>query len=83
MGAKSKKSSKGKDSKKSSNKSSKKPSKEKDKSKSSKSKDKSSKKTKSLKSKNDSLMANEEDLNNKKPEIDEGMQNQNPTNIPN
>ena len=83
MGAKSKKSSKGKDSKKSSNKSSKKPSKEKDKSKSSKSKNKSSKKTKSLKSKNDSLMANEEDLNNKKPEIDEGMQNQNPTNIPN
>ena len=83
MGAKSKKSSKGKDSKKSSKKSSKKPSKEKDKSKSSKSKDKSTKKSKSPKSKNDSLVVDEEDLNDKKPEIDGGIQNQNPLNFPN
>ena len=87
MGAKSKKSSKEKDSKKSSKKSSKKVSKEKDKSKSSKSKskDKSSKKSKSPKSKNDSLIIKAEDLKDKKPEIDPMLnQNQIPiTNINN
>ena len=78
MGAKSKKSSKDKDSKKSSKKTSKKTSKEKDKSKSSKSKDKSSKKSKSPKSKNDSLIIKDEDLNDKKPELEEPILNQNP-----
>ena len=77
MGAKSKKSSKEKDSKKSSKKASKKTSKEKDKSKSSKSKDKSSKKSKSPKSKNESLILKEEDLNDKKPEIEDPMLNPN------
>ena len=84
MGAKSKKSSKEKDSKKSiSKKSSKKLSKEKDKS--SKSKDKSSKKSKSPNSKNDSLIIKAEDLNDKKPELDPMLnQNQIPiTNINN
>ena len=78
MGAKSKKSSKDKDSKKSSKKTSKKGSKEKDKSKlsKSKSKEKSSKKSKSPKSKNDSLILKEEDLNDKKPEL-EPITNQN------
>ena len=68
MGAKSKKSSKDKDTKKSSKKSSK----EKDKSKlsKSKSKEKSSKKSKSAKSKNESLILKEEDLNDKKPELE-------------
>ena len=83
MGAKSKKSSKDKDSKKTSKKSSKKVSKEKDKSKSksSKSKEKSSKKSKSPKSKNDSLIIKDEDLNEKKPELD--TLNQNPNQINN
>ena len=73
MGAKSKKSSKEKDSKKSSKKTSKKGSKDKDKSKLSKlskSKEKSSKKSKSPKSKNESLILKEEDLNDKKPELE-------------
>ena len=86
MGAKSKKSSKDKDSKKSASKKSlKKVSKEKDKSKSSKSKDKSSKKSKSPNSKNDSLIIKAEDLNDKKPELDPMLnQNQIPiTNINN
>ena len=81
MGAKSKKSSKDKDSKKSSKKPSKKPSKEKDKSKSSKSKEKASKKSKSPKSKNDSLIIKDEDLNDKKPELD--IMNPNPIPINN
>ena len=72
MGAKSKKSSKEKSSKKTS----KKASKEKDKSKSSKSKEKS-KKSKSPKSKNDSLIIKDEDINDKKPELDVIMLNPN------
>ena len=72
MGAKSKKSSKEKSSKKTS----KKASKEKDKSKSSKSKEKS-KKSKSPKSKNDSLIIKDEDINDKKPELDIIMLNPN------
>ena len=83
MGAKSKKSSKDKDKSKSSKKTSKKGSKEKDKSKSSKSKDKSSKKSKSPKSKNDSLIIKEEDLNDKKPEIEDPILNPNPIPINN